>query len=1010
MSNDREMSYPEAVYHLNSLPLFWKSREVVYLATDYPENRVRSLKLQVENIDGDDIFNDGIIEYYQNRPTDTHFENMPLITFAAWYVRKTGKCDQSNPNTINLINGKGAMMKKFKKNIIRLPRLNKSDEIEEKERFCFSKLMTYVPWRDEMLKDVLKGFNSYSECYEFHKEDIGPLMIEYEKGDSDIKEAFEDISKLQPDLEKNLENLEEALDMPEIESVFPMENDNADSEEEDFHPESLPSSACTNDTNRANRSYYSEIRSLNTEQQKIFWYVLDWVRKKRLNSEYPALHLGIIGGAGTGKTKVINVLYQLFERELHEYAKKNEEKVVEKISFTGMAAANIDGKTWHSFLNRGHGKIEGLKDISGAAKAESRVKLSPIQVIIEDEISLESSNMDTYMHDFLKYIFDIRENIPYGGRSVVKVGDFMQLKPYGGAPIYPKKIIQEDGKVSDANATCSRAESDNPYVQFDKNRWATYFKCFELTQCMRQKDDQDFANILSIVRYMTITSKTDLDALPTEQKQVIEFLRSRVISVDHPNYPHNALHIFPTNKDVDDYNTKMIETVPGAVELKCYESYLDQTGSFKPCEAKKAKDDFGLPKCIIIGIGARVMITKNQNVDDKIVNGTIGTVLALSNEKGVDTVWMKPDDDSVGKYKQSQLSSKKRKLYPKAIPIVRIEGNISVANDNTTYKRKQFPLKLCYAATIHKYQGRSLDQIVIGGFNSKWMQGMMYTALTRCRKAEGLFLQDFNPYCLKANLDGLHEIDRIRKYSLVSDKNERLDFFKNYPPKDWFYVCLQNVRSMSLHIEDVLFDPIMQSASILCLTETSLTDKNWNGWKKFKDFEVYSRERRETKTNGTEDQRKSGGVAILVKKSLESGHTVLGNIKKNLEMVNTVTNWAGKPSFVSCIYKDHEMPKKHFIDDMKKVFEHFSNYPSIITGDFNLYDEHDKDIGLLNSFAKQNGFVPTVHQGTTINDHLLDQIFVNDHLKESFTSVNLPSYFSDHNLVVLCLKKNDFYV
>ena len=127
-------------------------------------------------------------------------------------------------------------------------------------------------------------------------------------------------------------------------------------------------------------------------------------------------------------------------------------------------------------------------------------------------------------------------------------------------------------------------------------------------------------------------------------------------------------------------------------------------------------------------------------------------------------------------------------------------------------------------------------------------------------------------------------------------------------------------------------------------------------------------------------------------------------------MVNTVTNWAGEPSFVSCIYKDHEMPKKHFIDDMKKVFEHFSNYPSIITGDFNLYDEHDKDIGLLNSLAKLNGFVPTVHQGTTINDHLLDQIFVNDHLKESFTSVNLPSYFSDHNLVVLCLKKNDFYV
>ena len=53
-SHNREMSYPEAVFHLNSLPLFWKSREVVYLACDYPENRVRSLKLNSEDVIGDD--------------------------------------------------------------------------------------------------------------------------------------------------------------------------------------------------------------------------------------------------------------------------------------------------------------------------------------------------------------------------------------------------------------------------------------------------------------------------------------------------------------------------------------------------------------------------------------------------------------------------------------------------------------------------------------------------------------------------------------------------------------------------------------------------------------------------------------------------------------------------------------------------------------------------------------------------------------------------------------------
>ena len=44
--NKREMGIPEAIFNLLSLPLLWKSREVVYLPADYPEERIRVLKLQ----------------------------------------------------------------------------------------------------------------------------------------------------------------------------------------------------------------------------------------------------------------------------------------------------------------------------------------------------------------------------------------------------------------------------------------------------------------------------------------------------------------------------------------------------------------------------------------------------------------------------------------------------------------------------------------------------------------------------------------------------------------------------------------------------------------------------------------------------------------------------------------------------------------------------------------------------------------------------------------------------
>ena len=86
--NKREMSYPEAVFHLLSLPLLWKSRDVVYLSADYPENRVRTIKLTAKSETEEDVFHDGIIEYYQNRPDDDLFESMPLVVFASWYVRR----------------------------------------------------------------------------------------------------------------------------------------------------------------------------------------------------------------------------------------------------------------------------------------------------------------------------------------------------------------------------------------------------------------------------------------------------------------------------------------------------------------------------------------------------------------------------------------------------------------------------------------------------------------------------------------------------------------------------------------------------------------------------------------------------------------------------------------------------------------------------------------------------------------------------------------------------------
>ena len=100
------------------------------------------------------------------------------------------------------------------------------------------------------------------------------------------------------------------------------------------------------------------------------------------------------------------------------------------------------------------------------------------------------------MHDYLTAIFNKKNDIPYAGKSVIKVGDFMQLKPIGGAPIYPKQRSKKEQDHVDEISKLNRKESNNAYVELNPNRWAKHFKCFELSQCMRQRDDLDFAHMI----------------------------------------------------------------------------------------------------------------------------------------------------------------------------------------------------------------------------------------------------------------------------------------------------------------------------------------------------------------------------------------------------------------------------------------------------------------------------------------------------------------------------------
>ena len=158
---------------------------------------------------------------------------------------------------------------------------------------------------------------------------------------------------------------------------------------------------------------------------------------------------------------------------------------------------------------------------------------------------------------------------------------------------------------------------------------------------MRQREESAFAEILNRLRKKDKKARLQDEDLKMLKKCIREG-------------PEEALHIYPTRNEVNSYNNQMIMKLNSDVKIIEAEDYEKVKTSGKLIKKKVhfKSVEIGLPSSILLAEGARVMLVRNLDTLDGLVNGVMGTVtkiLQSTSQSLPETVFVHFDSDKVGK-------------------------------------------------------------------------------------------------------------------------------------------------------------------------------------------------------------------------------------------------------------------------------------------------------------------------------------------------------------------------
>jgi hypothetical protein len=403
-------------------------------------------------------------------------------------------------------------------------------------------------------------------------------------------------------------------------------------------------------------------------------------------------HVFVTGRAGTGKSTLLNHLAW------------NTKKQIAVCAPTGVAALNVEGQTIHSLFKLPIGLI-GRKD--EPQSDATRKLLNAIDTLVIDEISMVNADLMDAIDRALRTARGRRAEA-FGGVQVVMFGD-----PYQLAPVPPRgdemRYVNDHYRsfwFFDAHVWAGEAPDASGIL--DIGRHGADLQIRELREIHRQSD-AGFKAMLNAVRHGHVTADIAKILNDTGARRPPE-----------PTDGEPPIITLATRNDrVTAINQRHLHALPGRSQT----AVAEINGDFGRGDAYPADVDLQLK------VGAQVMFLRNDTASfgeaPRWVNGTIGTVTRIAGGS------VRVDVDGEEHDVEPTVWEKFRYAY---------EPSTKSLTRDIVAEFTQFPLRLAWAVTIHKSQGKTYDRAVVDLGSGAFAPGQTYVALSRLTSLDGLYL------------------------------------------------------------------------------------------------------------------------------------------------------------------------------------------------------------------------------------------------------------------------------